>query len=418
MPNVTVAGAGGATVTLVLDSASNAALANQLASAITAGVKNGSIAPATSLAGPPPSVPAGKIGEWVQETNGATFLPNDYGAIIATAKKATLFGTGEDNVSVLGSSGGLTFYSNGGSGTVVAGGGDNRIYVPTTGKGAWSINTGNGDDIIQALGQGNDTIRAGGGRNTIQLGGGNDVVESEGKDRIVLGHGSATIVADGASTEVWGGAGSMFFVGGAGKATVFGGTGSATIYGGSGASEFHGGSAGMNEIYAGTGKATVFAGGDGDVLYAEGEKTQLLYAGDGATTLFGALGGGDNEFYAGSGDTDITGGWGDDLFVAGLGDSTITGGPGKDVYKFVDGLSGGADLVYGFDNNDKIQLDGYGKNAINDALASQTKVSGGVMITLADATTVTFMGLSSLTKANFTGGSSGIGDNSGHGHGC
>jgi Ca2+-binding RTX toxin-like protein len=405
MPTVTVAGAAGATVTLVLDSESNAALARQLAGSITAGVANGTLAPASSKAGPPPTLPGGQAGEWVQEGNGATFLPGGYTAIVSTAPKATIFGTGEENASVLGSSGSLTFFANGGSGTVVAGGGANRIYVPGGGTGAWSINTGGGDDNIQALGDGDDTIRAGGGRNTIQLGGGNDTVESTGKDRIVLGHGSATIVADGASTQVWGGSGGMFFVGGAGnKATVFGGTGSATILGGDGPNEFHGGSAGNNEIYAGTGKATIFGGGDGDILYAEGDRRQELHASDGATTLFGALAGGDNTFHAGAGDTAITGGWGDDTFIAGLGDSTITGGPGADTYTFIDGLSGGADLIYGFGSDDTIKLEGYGKNAVADALASQVKVAGGVMITLADSTTVTFMGLSSLTKADFTGG--------------
>ena len=96
MPNVTVAGAGGATVTLSFDSAANALLAKSLAGAITVGVGNGSIVPASSKNGLPPPVPGGTTGEWVQQTNGATFLPNDYAAIVSTAKKATIFGTGED----------------------------------------------------------------------------------------------------------------------------------------------------------------------------------------------------------------------------------------------------------------------------------------------------------------------------------
>ncbi len=405
MPNVTVAGAGGTTVTLSFDSAANALLAKSLAGAITAGVGNGSIVPASSKDGLPPTVPGGTTGEWIQQTNGATFLPNDYAAIVSTAKKATIFGTGEDNASVLASSGGLTFHSGGGSGTVVAGGGDNRIFIPGGGTGAWSINTGGGDDSINALGNGNDTIRAGEGRNVIQLGGGGDRVVSEGRDRIVLGAGSATIVAFGeGSQQVWGGSGHLFFVGGEGRATVFGGTGSATIHGGDGRNEFHGGSAGNNIIYAGSNRATVFGGGDGDVLYAEGEKKQELHASGGATTLFGALAGGDNSFYAGAGNTMITGGFGDDRFVAGLGDSTIFGGPGKDVYNFIDGISGGADVIYGFDKNDRIDLDGYGKGAIHDVLASQVKVAGGLQVTLSDSTTVTFMGLSSLTKSSFDSG--------------
>jgi Ca2+-binding RTX toxin-like protein len=87
--------------------------------------------------------------------------------------------------------------------------------------------------------------------------------------------------------------------------------------------------------------------------------------------------------------------------VAGLGDSTITGGPGRDVYAFINGSSGGNDIVWNFDSNDEIVLQGYGKGAVKAALASQVQVGGGVQITLADSTTVTFMGLNMLTKSDF-----------------
>ena len=418
MNNVTVLGAGGATVTLSFDSAENAALARSLAGAVTQGVLSGALVAASSTAGPAPAVPAGRLGAWVQQTNGAAVLPNDYAAVVSTARKATIFGIGEENATVL-ATGGLTFHSGGGSGTVVAGGGDNRIYLPGK-SGDWAVHAGDGDDIVQALGGGNDTVQAGGGRNAILLGGGSDLVISEGRDRVVLGGGSATIVAsagaggdcddgdDGdeggrnTSQQVWGGSGSLVFVGGAGPATVLGGTGSATIFGGEGGGEFRGGSAGGNLIHAGTGRATVFGGGDGDVVYAEGERRQELHAGPGASTLFGALAGGDNSFHAGSGDTEIVGGWGNDRFVAGLGDSTITGGPGRDVYAFVKGGSGGHDIIWGFDGDDRIRLEGYGGNAVKAALASQVQVAGGVRITLSDSTMVTLMGLSQLTRSDFS----------------
>jgi len=121
----------------------------------------------------------------------------------------------------------------------------------------------------------------------------------------------------------------------------------------------------------------------------------------GEATVVGALAGGDNSFHAGSGDTEIVGGWGNDRFVAGLGDSTIMGGPGKDVYAFIKGASGGHDIIWGFDSNDEIVLEGYGKGAVKAALSSQVQVSGGVQITLTDSTTVTFMGLSQLSKSDF-----------------
>jgi hypothetical protein len=81
----------------------------------------------------------------------------------------------------------------------------------------------------------------------------------------------------------------------------------------------------------------------------------------------------------GSGDTEIVGGWGNDRFVAGLGDSTISGGPGKDVYAFIRGSSGGHDIIWGFDGDDRIKLEGYGGNAVKAALSSQVQVGGGAI---------------------------------------
>ena len=67
MATVTVSGAHGQTVTLNFDTNANAALAGQLAAAITAGVETGSIVPAVDTDGPPPPLAPGKIGEFVQQ---------------------------------------------------------------------------------------------------------------------------------------------------------------------------------------------------------------------------------------------------------------------------------------------------------------------------------------------------------------
>ena len=65
------------------------------------------------------------------------------------------------------------------------------------------------------------------------------------------------------------------------------------------------------------------------------------------------------------------------------------------------GSSGGHDIIWGFDDNDRIKLEGYGGSAVKAALSSQVQVGGGVQITLTDSTQVTFMGLSQLTKSDF-----------------
>ena len=41
---------------------------------------------------------------------------------------------------------------------MVAGGGNNRIVIPGDDNGDWSINTGNGDDTVLALGGGDNSI--------------------------------------------------------------------------------------------------------------------------------------------------------------------------------------------------------------------------------------------------------------------
>ena len=64
--NVTVLGAHGKTVSLQFDTQSNLLLARQLAGAITAGVQSGAILAASDKDGPPPPLPSGKHGEFVQ----------------------------------------------------------------------------------------------------------------------------------------------------------------------------------------------------------------------------------------------------------------------------------------------------------------------------------------------------------------
>ena len=305
MFSVTVAGAHGHAVTLSYDSAANAALAQQLANAITAGVQNGTIIPATDTNGPPPAVPLGKTGEWVQSNAGFTILPHGYDAVVNTADQAIIFGSGDAGESILSSNDDLSFFATGGSGTVAAGGGDNRIIIPVTDGGSWSINTGKGDDLISALGKGNDTINAGGGHNAITLGNGHDIVTTTGDDTVVAGSGHETIGAVGRTTSdvVYGNASTLFFVTTDGAATVFGGSGTDTFLGGNGPDLVYGGSGGNNFLMAGMGAATLFGGGSGDQLFAMGGIGQALHAGAGNETLSGAFSAGADTFYGSAGAT-------------------------------------------------------------------------------------------------------------------
>jgi len=144
MSTVTVAGANGQTVVLNFDTQANAALAARIAAAITAGVNDGTILPATNADNRRPPLPPGAIGEFVQTETGTTILPPGYKAFIDTAPESVVFGSGDADESVLSSIGQMVFNATGGSGTVVAGGGDNRVVIPVSDSGNWSINTGKG----------------------------------------------------------------------------------------------------------------------------------------------------------------------------------------------------------------------------------------------------------------------------------
>jgi Ca2+-binding RTX toxin-like protein len=404
MPTVTVAGANAQTVTLSFDTNANAVLAGKLAAAITAGVQGGTILPAVDTDGPPPPLPPGTTGEFVQTEDGLTVLPHGYKAFVNTAPDAVVFGSGDNGESVLSSVGNLTFFAAKGSGTVVAGGGNNLIAVQPSDKGPWSINTGNGDDTVVASGSGNDTINAGGGKNAISLGSGRDVVTSTGDDTVTAASGHETIAAIGKNSDlIFGNSSQLFFVATGGSATVFGGTGSDTFFGGKGPDLVHGGTGGDNFLFAGTNTATLFGGGSGDQLFAAGDKGQALHAGTGNETLFGGFASGSDTFYGGAGSDQITGGAGNDTFVAGTGSATMAGGTGADLFVFIKGQAGGKDLIQNFASGvDTVSLSGYGPGAVANALATQKNVAGSTTITLSDSTKITFSGVPSLHPSDFT----------------
>jgi Ca2+-binding RTX toxin-like protein len=394
---VSVAGANGTTLNLHFNA--NVALARQLADAITKGVESGSIIPSE---GSTPPLPAGKTGEFVSG-GGFAAMPTGYNAVVVPdGKDSEIFGSGGDSETVLSGTANLTFIATGGSGTVVAGGGDQRILIPQTDNGNWGIYT-DANDLIAAMGGGNDTISAGAGHNDIQLGSGHNLVLSSGADVINIPGGAATVDAATAKSDlVFGGASALTFIGGAGNATVFGGTGSDTFLGGSGNALVHGGTGANNLLFAGTGHATLFGGGNGDQLFAEGSKGQELIAGAGNETLFGGFSSGNDTFRAGSGHDQVTLGTGHDTFFAGTGTATVVGVGNPDTYVFTNGQGGGSALLINFTSLDKVDLSGFAHDAVEEMLHTQKLTPAGVTVTLPDHTRITFAGLSSLNASQFS----------------
>ena len=372
MANVTVVGTPAGPVSLPFTNAEQAVIAQQLATAINAGVAAGTLAPKQAAGIGAPTLPAGTSGELVIQKGGLEVLSPGYVAVVADASGITLLGDGQTNQSVLAGTGGLTYITNGGSGTIVAGGGDNRIV--TSGVG-WNVSTGGGNDTLVAS-SGAVTLSAGGGQNAIQLGSGTALVDTTGRDQIQGGTGAATVnVQLGAHAFYTGGAGTLLFIDTGAGSTVVGGSGAETIFGANGS--YTGGTSGNNLIY---GSGTLTGGGGGDTLSATGQQATLLQAAAGNETLSAALS------------------TGADTLVAGPGADTLFGGAGKDVFEFNAATGGGSILVQDFTAADSVHLGGY----IDNPVTSVSGGAAGTTLQLSDKTTITFAGVTDPTKLHFS----------------
>jgi Ca2+-binding RTX toxin-like protein len=399
---VTTSGTTG-TISVSIAAGANFDLASKIAFAIANGAQGGQLTPETSLNGPAPTLAAGVVGEWLQQTNGVTLLPKGYQAIVNTAATSFIIGSGEPSESVLSGTGNFKFFAPAGSGTVVAGGGNNTVTILPTDTGDWLISPGPGNNTILDLGRGNATVQTGPGRNTVDLAAGKNQVQLGGNDTLVAATGSATI--DGTlaqSSLIVGGTANLLFLGGAGPVTLLGGSGSDTFLGGTGNASVQGGLAGKNLLLAGTGQASLFGGGNGDQLYAEGANSQLLAAGAGNETLSAAFAAGNVTLQGGSGKDSMVGGLGSDTFVAGTGSATMEAGVANDTFLFIRGHAGGADVIADFTSTDKVLLQGYGPNEVNKAIAGQHNVNGSATITLSDNTTITFRDVPTLKSSDFS----------------
>jgi Ca2+-binding RTX toxin-like protein len=426
---VTIQGSHNGSIVLGFDATSNFGLAQQLAAYLNTQISDHKLVTEFDQGGSFPILPWGISGAYVQTTSALAILPTGYTTdLITKPGNVAVFGSGAADQAIMSDMNtNLTFDASGGSGTVLAGGGTDRLIItggpspdagsadcgpdgkPAAQVSTWSLFTGSGNDFISVLGDVNATIGAGGGQNTIVLGSGRDVVISSSSDTVIAGSGAATIDATTAKSDVVvGGSGSLYFLGGTGGATILGGSGSDTYMGSAagpvGKQLVQGGSAGDNYLFAGNGLATLIGGGKGDQLFAFGSSAQLLMAGLGNETLSAAASFGNDTLSAGSGkDLLIGNALGSDTFVGGSGAATVNAGFGNNVFEFMKGL-GGSELVTGILDPSAIQIDlvGYGAGEVNHALNTSTVTNGSITIGLTDGTKITFQDVTSLSKSNFT----------------
>ncbi len=259
--------------------------------------------------------------------------------------------------------------------------------------------------------------------------------------RFMNGAGHSTVV--GANTDA---AGSGTIMGGTGSVTVFGGrnyvvggsagnnlivstvgdpsvgSGFGTIYGqtigGGGSGDLLLGDSGGDLVVAGAGNETLSSAGEtqapygfdhgaqlfgstgADVLVAGGLQDTVV-AGSGPATLFGGSGHGILD--AGSGADLIVTGSGGDFVQAGAGAATVYAALGANTLVVLNGHAGGTEVVRGFKvGTDVLALRGYAGTGTQAGVTSSQVVAGSTLLTLADNTRVTLVGVGNLGAASFT----------------
>jgi Ca2+-binding RTX toxin-like protein len=307
-----------------------------------------------------------------------------------------------------------------GNDIIVAGSGFDTIY---TGYGKSTVNSGVGhadinlhDTTPTGVGSYNDYVWMDDGQSTVYANGVSDAVIANTPGQDIVGGassfdsatvvllpgatgygndivsevaGSVSVFDEGNGNSVFGGSGQLEFIGGADvAATVVGDRGPTYVFGGLGDSI-------SLATVAKSGFTSYVAGTGNETLNAAGALTPITIFGD--NTSDSVTAGGINDSFVG--------GQGNDTFVSGTGNETFVGGGGQNVFYIsatTDGVGANITISDFAASDNLLGFANYTQAEIQSALEGATTVSGAggevnTVITLADKTTVTFIGVSSLT---------------------
>lgn len=181
-------------------------------------------------------------------------------------------------------------------------------------------------------------------KDTLSGGAGNDkLFGNDGNDSLVGGDGKDTLSGGKGDDKLYGNAGNDSLVGGDGKDTLSGGADNDRLYGQNG----------NDSIVGGSGKDTL-SGGDGNDKLFGNDGNDSLVGGDGKDTLSGGTG--NDKLYGNAGNDSLVGGDGKDTLSGGAGNDKLWGDAGADTFIYAAG--DGKDIIYGFENNDLLQITG------------------------------------------------------------
>lgn len=307
-------------------------------------------------------------------------VSNSYNAVVVQAPGAlTINGSGGSTNYVLGAASNVELFTNGGSNTIVAGGGNDNLKL-----------------------FGSNAVTLGGGQDTALVFAGSNTV-------VATGSASATIAT------ARGYAGTIDFTNASSvAASVNANAGSATVFGGTGGGTFQGGTSGSNLLVGGSGSVVLVGAGNNDTLMAGGDGatssagSNYLYAGVGNETLLASSVTGTNLFNVGFGqDVISTAGSGTQYFFGSSGNASITGSTtsgSNNIYFFGNATGqGGNDIIsnFGTTNSQLIAINGVNIQAISEV---NTNGVAGALVTLSDGTSITLSGVSASSIVGSVGG--------------
>ena len=321
-------------------------------------------------------------------------------------------GTGNDfldgsagNMSIIGGAAGVEMIWSGPGDVIYGGGGANDTIggVPSDtiigGVGSEFIDGSSGNQLIIGGSSGSETIWGGPG----------DTVYGGGNANVTIGGGLHDTIIGGIGTELLSGwLGQQVVEGGTNGNETITGAVSDTVIGGSGGNEFIDGTAGNQQITGGSGGYETIWGGAGDTINGGGAANETI----GGVAYDTITGGSGAEFIDGTqGNQSITLGSGSATVWGGAWD-TISGGSGQGTIgltsapEFIGAnvAGGGSDTVSGFDvaNGDRIILPNANASAINAVVSSAVSANGGTMITFANGSTLTLVGVSQINSSFFS----------------
>ena len=266
---------------------------------------------------------------------------------LVLAGSGDLDGTGNALANAILGNSGANVLDGGAGADTLAGGAGNDTYIVDNA----------GDVVIEADGEGVDTVQAS-----------TNYLLSANVENLVLvgsaginGSGNAgdnSLVGNSGANTLDGGAGDDTLAGGAGNDTLFGGDGNDLLDGGADADLMQGGAGDDTYVVDNAGDTIVeAAGGGSDTVLASASHVlganveNLVFTGSG--NLSGAGNALDNAITGNSGDNELSGMDGNDLLAGGAGNDLLLGGAGDDTYVF--GVGDGIDRI----------VDGQGNGTLN-----------------------------------------------------